>query len=239
MPKKFTFFLFFFCGFGFAQQVQLKGKIMANNADLEGVSIQNRATNHTVISESGGYFRINVSVNDTLQFSAVQFKTKTIVIKSVDLKTELFFVNLELSNYNLKVVVVDQYKNINALSLGILSKPAKKFSPAERRLNEATTGGGIVPLNPILNAISGRTTMLKKEIEVEKKEYTIRKINEWFEKDYYTTKFKIPTEYVNGFQYYLADNLSFAKAVKSKNKTLAVFIMGEVASEYLEIINEK
>jgi hypothetical protein len=239
MPKKYTFLLFLISWIGFSQQVELKGKIMAKDADLENVSIQNLTTNHTAISESGGYFHIKVSVNDTLQFSGVQFKTKKVVLKSTDIKAELFFVNLEIENYALKEVVVNQYKNINAVSLGILSKPAKKYSPAERKLNEATTGGGIVPLNPILNAISGRTDMLKKEIEVEKKEYTIRKLNEWFEKEYFTQKFKIPIDYVDGFQYYLAENLSFAKAVKSKNKTLAIFIMGEVANEYLAILNKK
>jgi hypothetical protein len=99
--------------------------------------------------------------------------------------------------------------------------------------------GGSMSIDPLLNWISGRTTMLKKELDVEKKEYTIRKLNDWFENSFYIERFKIPEDYIQGFQYYLADNLTFANAVKSKNKTLAIFIMGEVANEYLKLIGEK
>jgi hypothetical protein len=42
----------------------------------------------------------------------------------------------------------------------------KKYTPAERKLYTATSGGGI---DGLLNTISGRKAMLKKEIIVEKK----------------------------------------------------------------------
>jgi hypothetical protein len=240
MTKKYAFLaLFFFTfSFGFAQKSELKGKVMSTTKDLEGITVTNLRSNYSILTESGGYFTIHVNVNDTLQFSAVQFKDRKVVVKATDLSTNLFFVNLELVSYTLKEVVIDQHKDINAVSMGILALPAKKYSPAERKLYEATTGGGIVPLNPILNAISGRTNMLKKEIEVEKKEYTIRKLSEWFEAEFYSERFKIPTDYIEGFQYFLADDPQFENAVRSKNKTLTVFLMGEVAVQYLNSIQD-
>jgi hypothetical protein len=240
----FTALFFTFCTVGFAQRTELQGKVRAYTNDLEGVYIINLNSNSSTTTQSGGYFKILAQENDTLQFSAVHLEAKKVIVKYTDVKSELFFVNMELASYNLKEVVVNN-NDINAVSMGILSKPAKKYTPAERRLYTATGGGNTYGLNTkvsfdgILNAISGRTTMLKKEVAVERKEYTLRKINEWFDEAFYTEQLKIPPDYVKGFQYYLAENTHFENAVKSKNKTLATFIMGEIAASYLETINEK
>lgn len=246
MIKKYFFTALFivFSSIGFAQRIELNGKVRAYTDDLEGIYIINLNSNLATTTEAGGYFKISAQENDTLQFSAVHLEGKKVVLKYTDVKSELFFVSMELASYNLKEVVVNQ-DNINAVDLGILSKPAKKYTPAERRLYTATGGGNTYGLNTqvsldgILNSISGRTAMLKKEVAVERKEYTLRKINEWFEETFYTEQLKIPADYVKGFQYYLVENAHFENAVKSKNKTLATFIMGEIAASYLEVINEK
>ena len=60
--------------------------------------------------------------------------------------------------------------------MGIISPFTKHYTPAQRKLYTATSGGGIVPVDPILNWLSGRTAMLKKEVEVEKKETLMDKI---------------------------------------------------------------
>jgi hypothetical protein len=233
----FTALFVTFFSVGFAQRTELKGKVRAYTNDLEGIYIINLNSNTSTTTQSGGYFKILVQENDTLQFSAVHLEAKKVIVKYTDVQSELFFVNMELASYNLKEVIVNN-NDINAVSMGILSKPAKKYTPAERRLYTATGGGNTYGLNTkvsfdgILNAMSGRTTMLKKEVAVERKEYTLRKINEWFEEDFYTEQLKIPADY-------LAENIHFENAVKSKNKTLATFIMGEIAASYLEVINEK
>jgi hypothetical protein len=48
--------------------------------------------------------------------------------------------------------------------------------------------------------------MLKKELEVEKKESYLRQLENWFTPDYFVNKLKIPAEYVKGFQYYSIEN---------------------------------
>ena len=237
------FSLFFFVGF--SQRTELRGKIRAYSDELEGVNITNLSSNLTVMSGNGGYFKIHVQENDTIQFSAVHLKRKKIVISSSDMKSELLFVDMELANYDLKEVKINEFKNINAVDLGILSKPAKKYTPAERRLYTATGSANTYGLNTqvsfdaILNSFSGRTSMLKKEVKVEKKEYTIKKLNEWFDDQFYVEKFNIPPDYVKGFQFYLAENVHLEKAVKSKNKNLTIYIIGELSASYLEAIGEK
>ncbi len=242
----FSFLLALFSSVLFAQRTELKGKIRAYTEDLEGIYIINLNTNLSTSTERGGYFQIQAQENDTLQFSAVHLKSKKIVLTYSNLKSPLFFVDMELASYNLKEVEIKQYKDINAVDLGILAKPAKAYTPAERRLYTATGGGsntyGLntqVSLDAILNSISGRTTMLRKEVEVEKKEHTLELINEWFEDSFYINKFNIPAEYVKGFQFFLAENTRFVDAVKSKNKTLTIFLIGELSVVYLKLLNEK
>lgn len=74
----------------------------------------------------------------------------------------------------LKEIEVIEYKNINPVALGIVPANQKTYTPAERKLYTATGGGNryglstSVSLDGIINGISGRTKMLKKEVQVEK-----------------------------------------------------------------------
>jgi hypothetical protein len=142
-------------------------------------------------------------------------------------------------------VVVRQYKNINAVSLGIISANTKHYSPAERKLMAAsgtdlkgnTDGsmGASASLDPLFNWMSGRTAMLEKELEVEKKETLLQKIENQFGIDYFTEKLKIPKEFVKGFWYYIVEETRFVSALNAKNKTMATFILAELAVNYLEL----
>ena len=132
----------------------------------------------------------------------------------------------------LKEVVVNE-SAISAESLGIIPYGQKKYTPAERKLYTATSGGGI---DGLLNAISGRKAMLKKEIAVEKKEQLLARIDVLFEDKYYTETLKIPSEYIKGFQYYCVDDVPFANALSTKNKTLIMFLIVKLAETYNEII---
>ena len=95
-------------------------------------------------------------------------------------------------------------------------------------------------VDKILNSISGRTAMLKKEVNVEKKEALFRKLEYLFEENYYTDRLKIPLEYVKGFQLYCVDSPEFAVSLNTKNKTMSMFLITDLARKYLTILeNEK
>lgn len=221
----------------------LKGKINAKTEDLERINIININTDFATESSEGGYFEINASVGDTLVFSGVQFERKAIVVDKENYDTEWVFVALKISIRQIEEVSVGN--KINAVSLGIVPKNQKKYTVAERRLYAATGSSNTygtstkVSLDAILNAISGRTTMLKKELIIEKKEIVIKKVSEWFEDIYFTDTLKIPSDYVNAFKYYLVENEKFVASVNNKNKTLASFLIGEIATDYLKLLNEK
>ena len=173
----------------------------------------------------------------------MQFKGVQLVLKKENFTQELFFVPLEVMTNYLKEVLVTKEKN--GYEMGILGKKAKEFTPAERKLNTAsnfypsatvgTMSGGSLGLDPILNWISGRTKMLKNELKVEKKEIALQKINNLFEEDYFIKVLKIPTENVHGFQYFAVEDAEFMKAINSKNKTMAKFLLVGLASNYLDL----
>ena len=236
MCNKLTFiFILLFVQTGISQKL-CNGTILVDGKLAEQVNIVNATTNKSTVSDSDGNFVISVSIGDVLVFSAVNLETKRKVITTDDLRDELVTVKMSRSITPLREVKVNENTAITAENLRIIPKGQKKYSPAERRVHEATTGGGIVPLNPILNAISGRTTMLKKEVVAEKNERLLLRLDGWFEEKYYTNYLKIPKDFIKGFHYFLIEDSDFVRALKAKNKTLTKFLMNKLALDYKETI---
>jgi hypothetical protein len=227
-------------------RTRLTGKIAANTIDLDGVYVINLKTEKSTITDKDGYFSIDAISGDTLLFSAVNLKRIQICMEQEDFQKELFLVKMDPIITYLKEVVVRRYDNINAFSLGIVSKGKKSYTPAERKLYTANSlnatasndgmAGGSISVDPLLNWMSGRTKMLKKELEVENKELYMQQLENMFNKNIFVNVLKIPLEYVKGFEYYVVDNERFTTVLKSKNKTNIEFAMITLAEKYIEII---
>ncbi|WP_177730049.1 carboxypeptidase-like regulatory domain-containing protein [Flavobacterium inviolabile] len=246
MKRIFPLFLLLFSVTSWSQsQTVLKGKIMANYTDLDGVHVINKNTEKAVVTENGGYFAIHAQPNDTLIISAVQFKGKKIKLEEKDFKETVFYIKLEVMVRQLSEVVINPYGKITSESLGLVPRGQKKYTPAERKLK---TASGVdaqlglsssASLDPLLNWFSGRTSMLKKELEVEKKEVFRSRLEGMYEEDYFVNTLKIPEEYVQGFIFYAVENERFTAAIKAKNKTLATFLLNELAVQYKKIITDE
>ena len=245
MLKKLLFFFFIFPMFIFSQNDTLiKGKVVSESNSLEGIHIFNISQKTGEITDARGYLNIKVKISDTLQFSAVHLKATQYIIKQNDLKEELIFVQMKSLISELDEITLTKYKNINAVSLGIVPANQRTYTPAERKLY---TAGGFKWYSPLLiplggmsvdgmiNAISGRAAMLEKELVIEKKEMLQAKTSDYFERTYFTETLNIPQEYVEGFLFYIAENLRYAQAMKDKNKTMATFILSELAVEFIQL----
>ena len=241
-----TIVLFFFLCFPvlfWAQNgTMFKGKIVSEVLDLEGVHIINISTINGSVSNKEGYFSILAKASDTLIFSAIFLEQKKYVIRQEDMSQKLFLIVIKPNLEYLKEVVVTEYPNMNAVSLGILQKPAKVYTKAERRIKAAEVFKWYSPLliplggmsvEGLINQISGRTTMLKKELIVERKELVQSKTAAYFNKKYMMDTLLIPEDYIAGFYYYIDDNVPFSNALRIKNKTQATFILHQLAVDYL------
>ncbi|MBP6041274.1 MAG: carboxypeptidase-like regulatory domain-containing protein [Flavobacterium sp.] len=234
MIRLICFILFWFTTqlFGQSNVVQeCHGKVNADMSNLEGIYVINLTTENAAITDSKGYFTIKAAVGDSLLLSSVQFKSVKKAITTQDLNN-LFFVIMQPIMNELKEVVVKR-PTVSAESLGIIPYGQKKYTPAERKIFTATSGFGI---DPLLNLFSGRTAMLKKELEVEKKEGYLVQLENLFDNNHFVNTLQIPSDYVKGFLYYAVENPKFTRVLNTKNRTSIEFLMSELAVQYREII---
>lgn len=230
---------FLFVQIGFGQKTDAKllsGKVMEQSTSIEGVNIINNTTQAATVSDADGNFSITVREGDVLVFSAVNLDPVKRRIAPEDLISSSLVIKMTAKEVELKEVVVNENANINAENLGIIPYGQKKYTPAERKVYTATS----TSVDKLLNAISGRTAMLKKEVNVEKKEALFRKLEYLFEENYYTNRLKIPVVDIKGFQLFCVDDADFAVSLNTKNKTMSMFLITDLARKYLTILeNEK
>ena len=208
-------------------------KIIASGTSVEGVNVLNLVNQKNTSSDVNGEFYILAKYDDVLLMTAVNLEIKRKLIEEEDLQLELIKIKMIPKNTELKEVKVNEYANITSASIGIVPKNQKKYTPAERKLYTAQSG----LIDPLINWMSGRTTMLKKEVEVEKKERLLVKLDGQFENQYYIQELKIPEAYIKGFQYFLVEEEEFVKALLAKNKTLMKYLLPKLALKYNNIIN--
>jgi hypothetical protein len=215
-----------------ANTKEIRGKITADSVAVDRINIVNITTEKATVSDSKGFFTIPVKEGDVLVFTAVNLEGLRRKITKEDLVEEVLSLIMLPKSIILNEVVVNE-SSITAESLRIIPYGQKKYTPSERKLYTATSGGGI---DGLLNTISGRKAMLKKEIVVEKKEQLLARIDVLFEDKYYTETLRIPLDYIKGFQYYCVDDVAFANALRAKNKTLTMYLIVKLAENYNEII---
>ena len=246
--KSVILFLFFASAIAQSQTLTfLKGKVISQIKELNSVFITNLRSDSTTTTDGSGNFSMFVKAGDTLEFTGLQVITKKVIIDENAIGKSLFVINVEAKVILLEEVEIKKYPDINAVSLGILQKPAKVYTPAERKLSAAGEFHWYSPLliplggmsvDGLINSVSGRTDMLKKELQVEKKEFLLKKIEYMLPESYFTDNLKIPKEYVRGFWYYAIENSKLVEALNAKNQKMVRFIFSDLAIKYLDLLKK-
>jgi hypothetical protein len=213
--------LFLVCTWGWSQtfsQKKLEGKVQSADGDVAATHVLNTTTGKATITDIDGYFSIPVSLHDTVLFSAVQYKKKEIVITLSLLESKSVRITLEEALTELDEVIVRPYNLSGDLGLDAKSLQAKRVVTAstlglpnayvrvptqsERQLYEATSGGGLIPLNPILNGISGRTKMLKQQVARDAKYARTDRVKAFYADSLFVKDLKIPLLKIDDFMYF-------------------------------------
>jgi hypothetical protein len=219
----------------------VKGQVLSNAIPVEGINVTNASTKTTVVSDQYGVFSILAKEGDILNFSAVNYESLRKFINKQEFKLGTVTADLTPKSIELKEVIINENANISAENLGIIPRNQIKLTPAERKLQTAGDFkpihllgllGGLLAVDPILNAINGRTKMLKKAVTVERDELLMAKLEVLFEDKYYIETLRIPEEYIKGFQYYCIEDPNFVRSLKEKNKTMSMFLIVGLASDY-------
>ena len=227
----YVIFALLFVGIAKSQIVEISGKVIVDDAEIEGIHIINKTANKFTITRDDGSFVIPVKLNDTIIFSAIKYKPKEVVISFEVVKTRILNVYLtELVNELDEVIVgkvltgnlasdlenSDAKRTINFYDLGIPGYTGKPKTLSENRLNEATTGGGFIPLNPLLNYLSGRTKQLKNQVKIERLNECMETIKANLAKTFFENN-ELEEAYRPEFFYYCSENEDFNAICQVKN----------------------
>ena len=207
----------------------LTARIVADSLPQENVNIKNLSNDHTATSDKQGIFSIQAFTGDILVLSAVNLETRRRTLSNSDFSGSLL---IRMATKTTKLEEVTIEKNVTAEELGIIPSGQKKYTPAESRLYTARSG----ILDPLLNQISGRTAMLKKEVIAERNLALLNRMDGWFDQKYYRETLHLPEEYVGGFRYYAIGDPDFSRALTDRNKSLGKFLINRLALEYQKTI---
>ncbi len=239
MPKNkiLLLILLFTSAYSGAQSIftdRLEGRVINEGKGISDVHVMNTSRSRATITNANGEFAITASVNDTILFSAVQYKKKTIVVNSSMLESIEIIITLEDFVNELDEVVLRPYdlsgdlardmgqmntgQIVTASTLGLPNAYAIPKSQPERHLYEATSGSGLVPLNPIINAISGRTKYLKKVLERERKYARTDRVREFYADSLFVQELKIPEAKIDDFMFYCEVDYNFSTVVDTHDR---------------------
>jgi hypothetical protein len=241
---RYTFYILLIFPFVIFGQKSISGKVM-NSGEIESIHVFNKTFNKYTITDQQGMFKIPIRINDTLVFSAIQFKLKEVVISnvifnsmqlSVLLKEQVNELDAVYIKPNLSGDLLADSRNIetkDVLTAKTLNLPNAHVIPptqAERKLYTATHSDGGV--DAIINAISGRTKRLKKIVRLENKTNKENLVYANF-KEIMRDDFNIPEDKLYHFIYYVSDDKIFNQIVKSNSNIIIYDFIKAKSKTYL------
>lgn len=233
--NKIIILLLFIFTNGFSQNLKIiYGQLTSKEQIPTGVKIVNLKTEREVTSDASGKFVIIAELGDLLVFSSENYEYERKIIEEKEFNSASVTVNLTAKAEVLDEVVIKNYNNINAVSLGILSKPAKQYTPAERKLYTASHG-----TDGFINSLTGRKKMLKRAAIFEQNEIVMAKLDKWFETDFYINRLKIKEEEIPRFKYFAVENKKNGQKLRSNDKFQVTNALAELSVEFNKIQNKK
>ncbi len=248
-----------FAQLAFSQSIEISGKVKSK-ADVENIHVINKTAQIYTITNAKGEFKINVTLNDTLQFSSIQHKLKEVMVSQEIISTKICLVVLdELINELDEVLVgkvltgnlLTDIKNIegdppiNFYDLGIPGYTGKIATQSERRLYQAGEFKpkmllgllvGSMPLDPVLNGISGRTKELKERVKLEATAALLRKIKSKLPEDFFSLN-QLDEDLRADFFYFCEDSPNFNERCNGKKDIEILEFLKEKLIEYKNNLN--
>lgn len=229
----FFLILLFFAQFLFSQQLRTKieGVVKSDSGDVSAVHVLNLSSDKATITNAKGYFSIPVFLNDTLVFSAIQYKKKEIIVslKIVSSKNTTVYLEDALTEldevivmpYNLTGSLSKDLKNmkvtpqVTATSLGFPNTYVKHPTGSERKLFVAQSGGNLLS---VINGITGKTKKLKEQVARDRKYARTNRVREFYADSIFTGQLKIPKIKIDDLMRFCEEDQSFQRVIDSHDK---------------------
>ena len=206
-----------------SQEKMIKGRVVANGNNVEGINLVNLVNEKSAVTDSNGDFSILAKVDDLLVFSAVNMHYKRKIIEADDFQKDIIIIEMEPKINQLDEVEITKYVNITAYNLGIIKFKPKVYTVEERRMI----------------ARVGSRAEREARVEGEKKLMLIERIGILYSDEYFIRVLKIDPDYVMAFKYYCSEQPDFMKIVNSRVKDKIKLAIIELARKYNELQNEE
>lgn len=252
MKKLLFIFLLSTLSLSSQERKALYGTTLDAVKSINNAHIINLNTGQGTLSNNNGEFRIFAQPKDSIKISFLGYETKIWVItldhfgiqknKITLIKTpiELDEVKLRKNNFlgyiETDVNDVKIKEEVSAESLNLPYAGSRILTVAERRLHTATTSSGGIPIDPLLNWISGRTKKLKKLKVIEDKEKRILRLFNNY-KLYINQELKILNEDTYLFVSYCEEDKDFNSLFFKDQISMAHFLQDK--SEKFKKLNPK
>ncbi len=243
-----------------SRNIILEGTVLNDTIEKASLNVVNVTRRKGVTTNAVGVFRIEATVNDTINISAVQYESRQFVVSQKiyrDRKVSLYLVPKITALDNVNISNVDLSGNINRdaaeteenpyllpSDLGIQENTAPKRTTEERRLYTGSTRGEDqvgrnnarfdIPLAGIINGITGKTKRLKKHIAVSNYQSKVWQYRDQFADSFYETDCKIPNALIEDFIFYAIDDEELPTTDKIDRLNLFEFYMVK-AKKYLAL----
>lgn len=224
----------------------LTGKAMFGNNGIADVYVINKVTGVEVKTNATGIFLIHAKPGDIIVVYSPKINVREFAISNDSFKEGPYIVEVTTSALELDEVVVDG--SITSENLNIVPENQKRFTPAERKLYTAgdfkpvmllgLLAGGM-QLDPVFNAINGKTKSLKKQVALEKREMLLQNLHNICTASEIINDFEIPDEHVDGFLYFVAEDNEVATLLNEGNQVRAKFRITELAQRYTALIKDE
>lgn len=246
----------FFCGNAQEFNTKIEGQVYSKDGDVAATHISNSTRNRGTIADFDGFFTITAQLNDTLVFSAVQFKSREVIVTLEILKSKKLEVLLEEALTQLNEVVVMPYnfsgdinRDMDKLETGqIITASTEKLPNAniklatqsERQLYTARTwdleiGFGFkVKLDPLWNYFSGRTKTLNQRVRQDAKIDWTNQVRKFYTDSLYIQDLKIPKKKIDDFVYFCEVDSRFTVMAMDRDKLKIWEFMKEKSLKYRE-----
>ena len=251
---------FLFVVMGQAQQTKdIEGRVYSVDGDVAGTHVMNITTQRATIVDAKGFFSIPARFNDTLVFSAIQYKRKVIPVQLALWESGFLNVYMEAGEIKLAEVMVMPYNLsgdlsrdldnseidplVTAKTLDLPNANVKVPTQAERRLYTARTWDAHfyviaagTKLDPLINYFSGRTKRLNQRIAREAAYARIQNVRSFYVDSLFVHGLHIPKERITAFMDYCEVDPTFDSLVEVNDQLRLWEFMLKKGARYREDI---
>lgn len=192
------------------ERTLILGKVVMDSVGIQDVHIINLSSRRGTLSNDRGVFEMEVAVSDTLQFSDIQFETKSISITQKDLDKGILLVELKYKIEMLEEIFVKNKDDflkvkdtpdvlVNSVSLQLPNAGKPKLTYVDRKVNYYQKGGSV---DKIYGWLSGQTKQLKKLKKDLKDDEILEQIRIYLTDRYFVTLLEIEEVGINQFLNY-------------------------------------